>query len=411
MKKLESFKKTFNSTKVSYKKNRKQNDNSATKEDWVLLFYIVLNESYEKNYNSSMIKDFSRGGYINQKMEEYPDAHKHFRNLYLDKLLGFLKESRKVLKNKLESKDLKQTALKFNYEYIQTVIGKRKTDKIQTFVLKLSNEIFEMKHNPVKVNVTSKNAIIVTTQTITSTGNDNVTGDYNYTTNKTLESTISEIDEHIRIKIVKNFKRILRNPKKLKSQEYKIYAEYKNTKLKDNQPKVLNESILKNNTLNNDLCKSTDENDIIRENSYLSSINDILNSLRNGNSIKVLSKLITKYNSTTTNSEKQDKFLEFITVTVVNYYKETEIDISGNKLNDIQAELAEEEALNIKDISQNTIDREMLNRNQGASKTRSVGGVQTLVNEVENEGSGNADSNQYSGDRERDTDGDSSTPE
>ena len=410
MKKLESFKKTFNSTKVSYKKNRKQNDNSATKEDWVLLFYIVLNESYEKNYNSSMIKDFSRGGYINQKMEEYPDAHKHFRNLYLDKLLGFLKESRKVLKNKLESKDLKQTALKFNYEYIQTVIGKRKTDKIQTFVLKLSNEIFEMKHNPVKVNVTSKNAIIVTTQTITSTGNDNVTGDYNYTTNKTLES-ISKIDEHIRIKIVKNFKRILRNPKKLKSQEYKIYAEYKNTKLKDNQPKVLNESILKNNTLNNDLYKSTDENDIIRENSYLSSINDILNSLRNGNSIKVLSKLITKYNSTTTNSEKQDKFLEFITVTVVNYYKETEIDISGNKLNDIQAELAEEEARNIKAKFESDVDREMVIRNQGESRTRKERGVQTLVNEVENEGSGNADSNQYSGDRERDTDGDSSTPE
>jgi hypothetical protein len=159
------------------------------------------------------------------------------------------------------------------------------------------------------------------------------------------------------------------------------------------------------------LYKSTDENDIIRENSYLSSINDILNSLRNGNSIKVLSKLITKYNSTTTNSEKQDKFLEFITVTVVNYYKETEIDISGNKLNDIQAEDAEEEARRIKDISQNTIDREMLNRNQGASKTRNVGGVQTLVNEVENEGSGNADSSEYFDARKRETDGDSSTPE
>ena len=406
MEKLEKFKKTFNSTTVSYKKDRKQNDNSATKEDWVLLFYIVLNESYEKNYNPSMIKDFSRGGYLNQKMTEYPDAHKHFRNQYLDKLLGFLKESRKVLKNKLESKDLKQTALKFNYEYIQTVIGKRKTDKIQTFVLKLSNEISEMKHNQVKVNVTSKNAIIVTTQTITSTG------DYNYTTNQTLESTISNIDEHIRIKIVKNFKRILRNPKKLKSQEYKIYAEYKNTKLKDNQPKVLNESILKNNTLNNDLYKSTDENDIILENSYLSSINDILNSLRNGNSIKILSKLITKYNSTTTNSEKQDKFLEFITVTIVNYYKETEIDISGNKLNDIQAEYAEEEARKIKAKFESDVDREMVIRNQGESRTRKVGGVQTLVNEVENEGSGNADSNQYfDAGSNAISDGDSSTPE
>ena len=276
---LGNFKNQFN--ELSKKKRKKT---TATKEDWVLLFYILLNESYEKDYNSSMMKEFGDTGYINQKRKEYPDAHKHFRNQYLDKLLGFLKESRKVLKNKLESKDLKQTALKFNYEYIQTVIGKRKTDKIQTFVLKLSNEIFEMKHNPVKVNVTSKNAIIVTTQTITSTGNDNVTGDY--TTNQTIEDTISNIDEHIRIKIVKNFKRILRNPKKLKSQEYKIYAEYKNTKLKDNQPKVLNESILKNNTLNNDLYKSTDENDIILVNSYLSSINDILNSLRNGNSIK-----------------------------------------------------------------------------------------------------------------------------
>jgi hypothetical protein len=304
-----------------------------------------------------------------------------------------LKESRKVLKNKLESKDLKQTALKFNYEYIQTVIGKRKTDKIQTFVLKLSNEIFEMKHNPVKVNVTSKNAILVTTQTITSTGNDNVIGDY--TTNQNIEDTISNIDEHIRIKIVKNFKRILRNPKKLKSEEYKIYAEYKNTKLKDNQPKVLNDSILKNNRLNNDLYKSTDENDIILVNSYLSSINDILNSLRNGNSIQVLSKLITKYNSTIENSEKQAKFLEFITVTVVNYYEETEIDISGNKLNDIQAEDAESEARRIKDIFQSPEDKEMLTRNQGASKTRNVGGVQTLVNEVENEGSGEADSNEY----------------
>ena len=198
----------------------------------------------------------------------------------------------------------------------------------------------------------------------------------------------------------------------MKSQEYKIYAEYKNTKLKDNQPKVLNESILKNNTLNNDLYKSTDENDIILENSYLSSINDILNSLRNGNSIKVLSKLITKYNSTTTNSEKQDKFLEFITVTVVNYYKETEIDISGNKLNDIQAGAAEEEARTIKAKYQSDIDREMVIRNQGESRTRKVGGVQTLVNEVENEGSGNADSNQYfDAGSNAISDGDSSTPE
>ena len=45
------------------------------------------------------------------------------------------------------------------------------------------------------------------------------------------------------------------------------------------------------------------------------------------------------------------------------------------------------------------IDREMLSRNQGASRTRVVGGVQTLVDEVENEGSANADnadSNSYS---------------
>lgn len=369
-------------------KPRKTNTQKK-KKDFLLFFYILLNESYEKDYNSSMIDEYGEPEYINDKIDQITEdsnANEHFRNQYLDKLLGFLKESRKVLKKKLESKDLKQTALKFNYEYTQTVIGKRKTDKIQTFVLKLSNEISEMKHNQVKVNVTSKNAIIVTTQTITSTGNDNVTGDYNYTTNQTLEDTISNIDEHIRIKIVKNFKRILRNPKKLKSQEYK------NTKLKDNQPKVLNDSILKNNTLNNDLYKSTDENDIILVNSYLSSINDILNSLRNGNSIQVLSKLITKYNSTIENSEKQAKFLEFITVTVVNYYEETEIDISGNKLNDIQAEDAESEARIIKDIFQSPVDKEMLTRNQGASKTRKVGGVQTLVNE----GSGNADSSDYS---------------
>jgi len=370
-------------------KPRKTNTQKK-KKDFLLFFYILLNESYEKDYNSSMIDEYGEPEYINDKIDQITEdsnANKHFRNQYLDKLLGFLKESRKVLKKKLESKDLKQTALKFKYEYTQTVIGKRKTDKIQTFVLKLSNEISEMKHNQVKVNVTSKNAIIVTTQTITSTGNDNVTGDY--TTNQTIEDTISNIDEHIRIKIVKNFKRILRNPKKLKSQEYK------NTKLKDNQPKVLNDSILKNNTLNNDLYKSTDENDIILVNSYLSSINDILNSLRNGNSIQVLSKLITKYNSTIENSEKQAKFLEFITVTVVNYYEETEIDISGNKLNDIQAEDAESEARRIKDIYQSPVDKEMLNRNQGASKTRKVGGVQTLVNEVENEGSGNANSSDY----------------
>jgi hypothetical protein len=102
--------------------------------------------------------------------------------------------------------------------------------------------------------------------------------------------------------------------------------------------------------------------------------------------------LITKYNSTIENSEKQAKFLEFITVTVVNYYEETEIDISGNKLNDIQAEDAESEARRIKDIYQSPVDKEMLNRNQGASKTRKVGGVQILV---ENDGSGNADSSDY----------------
>jgi len=404
MKELGIFKNEFNILSKPRKNNTQEK-----KKDLLLFFYILLNESYEKDYNSSMIDEFGEPDYINDKIDKITkdsNANKHFRNQYLDKLLGFLKESRKVLKNKLESKDLKQTALKFNYEYTQTVIGKRKTDKIQTFVLKLSNEISEMKHNQVKVNVTSKNAIIVTTQTITSTG------DYNYTTNQTIEDTISNIDEHIRIKIVKNFKRILRNPKKLKSQEYKIYAEYKNTKLKDNQPKVLNDSILKNNTLNNDLYKSTDENDIILVNSYLSSINDILNSLRNGNSIQVLSKLITKYNSTIANSEKKAKFLEFITVTVVKYYEETEIDISGNKLNDRQAEDAEEEALRIKDIYQNTEDREMLNRNQGASKTRKVGGVQTLVNEVENEGSGNAASSEYFDARSNAiSDGDSSTPE
>ena len=45
---------------------------------------------------------------------------------------------------------------------------------------------------------------------------------------------------------------------------------------------------------------------------------------------------------------------------------------------------------------QNGIDREMLSRNQGASRTRVVGRVQTLVNEFENEGSANADSNSYS---------------
>jgi hypothetical protein len=43
-----------------------------------------------------------------------------------------------------------------------------------------------------------------------------------------------------------------------------------------------------------------------------------------------------------------------------------------------------------------SIDREMLSRNQGASRTRVVGRVQTLVNEFENEGSANADSNSYS---------------
>jgi hypothetical protein len=64
-------------------------------------------------------------------------------------------------------------------------------------------------------------------------------------------------------------------------------------------------------------------------------------------------------------------------------------------LNDRQAEDAEEEARRIKDIFQSPVDKEMLTRNQGASKTRKVGGVQTLVNEVENEGSGNADSSDY----------------
>ena len=45
---------------------------------------------------------------------------------------------------------------------------------------------------------------------------------------------------------------------------------------------------------------------------------------------------------------------------------------------------------------QNGIDREMLSRNQGASRTRVVGRVQTLVNEFENEGIANADSNPFS---------------
>jgi len=45
---------------------------------------------------------------------------------------------------------------------------------------------------------------------------------------------------------------------------------------------------------------------------------------------------------------------------------------------------------------QNGIDRGMLSRNQGASRTRVVGRVQTLVNIFENEGSGNSDSNSYS---------------
>jgi surface protein len=42
------------------------------------------------------------------------------------------------------------------------------------------------------------------------------------------------------------------------------------------------------------------------------------------------------------------------------------------------------------------IDREMVLRNQGTYRTRVVGGVQTIVDEVENEGSANADSNSYS---------------
>jgi surface protein len=45
---------------------------------------------------------------------------------------------------------------------------------------------------------------------------------------------------------------------------------------------------------------------------------------------------------------------------------------------------------------QNGIDRGMLSRNQGASRTRVVGRVQTLVNEFENEGIANADSNPFS---------------
>jgi hypothetical protein len=398
MEKLRKFKETFN--KFDTKKERKKSNTSASKEEWLLMFYIVLNESYEKDYNPSMLEDQD----IRKRLQEDPGTNKLFRNLYLDKLLGFLKESRKVLKNKIESKDLKKTALKFNYEYPypQTVIGKRKTDKVQTFVLKLSNEISEMKRNPVKVIVTSKNAIRVITQTITSTGN------YNYNTNQNLEQTIADIDEHIRIKIVKNFKRILRNPKN--SQESIKHVEYKNTKLKDAQPKVLSYSILRNNNLNNNLYESTDANNITLENPYLSSINGILNSLRNGNSTKVLSELITQYNSTTENPEKKIKFLTFITDTVVNYYKETEIDISGNKLNDRQAEEDEEEALRIKDIFKSPVDKEMLNRNQGASKRRVVGGVQTLENEVENEGRGNADSSDYSR-ANAISDEDSSTPE
>ena len=378
MEKLSKFKKKFNSSDT--KKKRKKSNTSASKEDaskeeWLLMFYIVLNESYEKDYNPSMLEDQD----IRKRLTEDPGSNKLFRNIYLNKLLGFLKESRKVLKNKIESKDLKKIALKFDYEYPQTVIGKRKTDKVQTFVLKLSNEISEMKRNPVKVNVTSKNAIKVITQTITSTGN------YNYNnTNQNLEQTIADIDEHIRIKIVKNFKRILRNPKN--SQESIKHVEYKNTKLKDAQPKVLNYSILRNNNLNNN---------ITLENPYLSSINGILNSLRNGNSKKVLTELITQYNSTTENPEKKTKFLNFITDTVVNYYRETEIDISDNKLNDLQAEDAEKEARRIKDIFKSPVDKEMLTRNQGASKTRVVGGVQTLENEVENEGSGNAASSDY----------------
>jgi len=45
---------------------------------------------------------------------------------------------------------------------------------------------------------------------------------------------------------------------------------------------------------------------------------------------------------------------------------------------------------------QNGIDSGMLSRNQGASRTRVVGRVQTLVNEFENEGIANADSNPFS---------------
>ena len=50
----------------------------------------------------------------------------------------------------------------------------------------------------------------------------------------------------------------------------------------------------------------------------------------------------------------------------------------------------------LRNACQNGIDRGMLSRNQGASRTRVVGRVQTLVNEFENEGIANADSNPFS---------------